>query len=263
MIDLHVHSKYSDGSNTIEEILRLADRLNLTQIAITDHNTLEGSILAHLKNPDKTIIGTELSVGYLDNLELHLLGYFPNYSDYKNVSFIIKQGELHKSISVTRMVENLNEQGYDIDINDLSEFASGTINRVHICRALMKKGYIESVAQGFSTLVGDHCPAYVPREYVPIEEAVEAIHNDGGIAVLAHPYNYKPIKDIPKLLDDTINLIDGVECFHPSASINNSLYLLDYVTKHNKRITGGSDYHGDNKPDISLNMMEVDDKYCI
>jgi len=263
MIDLHVHSKYSDGSNTIEEILKLAQRLKLDQIAITDHNTIEGSIIAHFQKPELTVIGTELSVGYDDNKELHLLGYFPNRSEFKNVSFVIKQGELNKSIAVAQMVENLNEQGYEITVKDLSEFASGTINRVHICRALMKKGYIESVKQGFNELIGDHCKAYVAREYVPIAEAAQAIHDDGGIAVLAHPYNYKNIKDIPKLLNDVDQYIDGIECFHPSATPENSLYLLDFAKSHNKKITGGSDYHGDNKPDISLNMMQVDNQYKI
>jgi len=263
MIDLHCHTKYSDGTSSIEEVIELAKQLGLKQLAVTDHNTIDGAVLAHWLAPELVLTGIELSVGYTNNEELHLLGFFPKPTPFNNVKFVIKQSEIRKNLATMEMVERLNEQGYQISTAELSEFAAGTINRVHICRALMKHGYIESVAEGFEKLIGDNCPAYVPREYVPIEEACEAVHNDGGIAILAHPYNYKNIKDIPTLLDYVIDMVDGVECFHPSATPENSLYLVDYVQKHNKRITGGSDYHGKNKPNIDLNMMQVDDKFMI
>ena len=263
MIDLHCHTTFSDGSKTIEEVIALAKRLKLTELAITDHNTLSGAIVAHQFEPELVLTGTELSVGYKDK-ELHLLSYFPQPGNFSSVNFVIKQGELNKSIALVQMVENLNAEGYKIDMHELSEFASGTINRVHICRALMKHGYISSVAEGFDNLIGNHCKAYVKRQYVPIEEAVKAVHDDGGIAVIAHPYNYK-MKDeeVLEMLDYVVDMVDGIECFHPSASKERSVFLKDYAEKHHKRITGGSDYHGDNKPDISLGMMNVDDSYRI
>lgn len=263
MIDLHCHSNYSDGTSSIEKIIDLAKSLNLKQLAITDHNTIDGAVIAHWLAPELVLTGIELSVGYKNNEELHLLGYFKNPTPFNNVKFIIKQSEVSKNLATMEMVERLNEQGYSISTTELSEFAAGTINRVHICRALMKHGYIESVNEGFEKLIGDHCPAYVAREYVPIIDACEAIHSDGGIAILAHPYNYKNINDIPALLDYVVDMVDGIECFHPSANKENSAYLLDYANRHNKRITGGSDYHGKNKPNIQLNMMEVEDKYII
>lgn len=262
MIDLHVHSTYSDGTKTIEEILALAKELKLTQIAITDHNILEGSIKASKIAGMDFVIGTELSVGYLGS-EVHLLGYFPHPSTYENVNYVIKLGEINKKLAINEMIENLNDGGYEISLSDVNEFAKGTINRVHICNALMKKGYISSVSEGFERVVGEHCPAYVAREYVPIEEAIKAIHDDNGIAILAHPYNYKNITDIQKLLDDNIDLVDGIECFHYTANKEQSAFLVDYVNKHHKRITGGSDFHGDNKPKVHLNMMQVDDNYKI
>jgi len=262
MIDLHMHSSYSDGSDSPEEIIKKAVDLNLTQIAITDHNTLKGSIYAKEISPIDCVVGTELSVGYQDE-ELHLLGYFPNESNYKNTKYVIKVGEINKKIALTEMIENLNEEGYEINLKELKEYANGIINRVHICRVLMKHGYISSVQEGFEKLIGDHCSAYVKREYIPLQEAAEAIHKDGGIAVLAHPYNYKKIKDIPTLLNDVIDYIDGIECIHYSASDKDSAYLIDYANKHSKIITGGSDYHGNNKPNVYMNMMQVDDKYKI
>jgi len=262
MVDLHIHSNYSDGTKTIEEIVKMASELHLSQIAITDHNTLKGAIAAKKISSIDLVIGTELSVGYL-NEELHLLGYFPNGSDYSNVNYVITLGEINKKLAITEMVERLNAQGYDISLTELNEFGKGVINRVHICNVLMKKGYISSVSEGFAKVVGDHCPAYVQREYVPIIDAINAIHKDGGIAVLAHPYNYNGVKDIPRLLNDVKDYVDGIECFHYSATVEQSNYLVDYALKHHLRITGGSDFHGDNKPNITLNMMKVDDSYRI
>ena len=264
MIDLHIHSTYSDGTDTIEEIIKEAKLQNLSQIAITDHNTIFGSTKANIMEPNLAIVGIELSVGYKDE-ELHLLGYFPNGSPtiYKNINYIIKLGEINKNLAVTEMIERLNNQGYDISVNELAQFSSGTINRVHICRALMKHGYIKSVSEGFDTLIGDHCPAYVAREYVSIVEASQAIHDDGGIAVIAHPYNYKKIKDIPQLLGDIKDMIDGIECFHYTAKPQDSVYLINYAKENGKIITGGSDYHGKNKNNVFLNMMKVSDQYSI
>ena len=257
-----MHSIYSDGTCSIEEILVKAKILGLDQISITDHNILTGSIEASKIADIDFVVGTELSVGY-NGAEVHLLGYFPNGSNYKNVEFIINAGEAYKRIAIMEMIENLNEMGYDIKVTELAEFTKGVINRVHICKALMKHGYIESVQEGFEKLVGDHCEAYVERKTVTISEACEAIHKDGGIAVIAHPYEYDNVGDLDEFLEDIMPIVDGIECFHPSANEENSKHLVEVASKYNKLITGGSDFHGDNKPNISMNMMKVDSKYII
>lgn len=262
MIDLHIHSNYSDGTCTIEEILAKAKSLNLSQISITDHNTLEGSIAANKIADIDFIIGSELSVDYKGN-ELHLLSFFPNGSDYKNVQFIINESEAYKKIAILEMIENLNKMGYEIQINELKEFTKGVMNRVHICKALMKHGYINSVSEGFEKLIGDHCEAYVERKVISIKEACAAVHKDGGIAIIAHPYEYTEFVNVDELIEDIHPLIDGIECFHPSASSNDSMHLLELANKYNLKVTGGSDFHGNNKPNINLNMMQVDDKYKI
>lgn len=261
MIDLHMHSTYSDGTSSVEEIVEEAKNLGLKQIAITDHNIIKGSIEASKISEVDFIIGTELSVDYKGK-EVHLLGYFPNGSNYKNINFIINMGETYKKIAIMEMIENLNQMGIDIDILELSKYAKGIINRVHICNVLIEKGYINSVAEGFEKYVGDNCPAYVQRKTPSIQEAVEAVHNDGGIAVIAHPYEYYDNdEEIEKFLKDIINEIDGIECFHPSATSDNSKFLVSIASSYNKLITGGSDYHGKNKPEICIDIMNVDEKY--
>ena len=263
MIDLHIHSEYSDGTCSIEEILAKAKSLGLNQISITDHNTLQGSLLASKIANINFVIGTELSVDY-NGTEVHLLSYFPNGSltDYKNVNFIIKTGEAYKKLALMEMVENLNEMGYDIKINELSEFTKGVINRVHICKVLMKHGYISSVQEGFEKLIGDDCPAYVERKTVTIKEATDAVHQDGGIAIIAHPYEYDSL-DKDDFIEKIHNDIDGIECLHPSANKEESEHLIQLAHKYNLKVTGGSDFHGDNKPNIKLGMMNVPDNCLI
>ena len=262
MIDLHIHSVYSDGTCTIKEIIDKAKKLGLKQISITDHNILEGSIEASKIAGIDFIVGTELSLDYKGH-EVHLLAYFPNESDYKNVQFIINEGEAYKKIAIMEMIEKLNEMGIDLKITELTKYAKGIINRVHICMALKEKGYIQTINEGFEKYVGDNCPAYVERKTVPLFEAIEAIHNDNGIAVIAHPYEYHDIGSIDSFLNDIIDEIDGIECFHPSANFSESKHLIEIAEKNNKLITGGSDFHGDNKPDIVIDMMDVDEKYTI
>lgn len=262
MIDLHMHSVYSDGTCTVNEIINIAKELGLKQIAITDHNILTGSIEASKICDIDYVVGTELSVDY-NGSEVHLLGYFPNGSDYKNVQFVINEGETYKKIAIMEMIENLNEQGIDIEVTDLSKYAKGIINRVHICMAMKDRGYISSISEGFEKYVGEHCKAYVERKTVPLFEAVDAIHRDGGIAVIAHPYEYDNVGPIDGFLNNIIEKIDGIECFHPSATTDRSKHLVEIAEKNNKLITGGSDFHGDNKPDIVIDMMGVDEKYKI
>ena len=262
MIDLHIHSIYSDGTCSVEEIISKAKDLHLTQIAITDHNNLEGSILAHQSGEIDSVIGTELTTGY-GKAEIHLLAYFPDGSAFKNVHFILKEAKVRKKIATVETLENLNAAGINISVGELSEFTSGTINRVHICKAMMKHGYIRSVQEGFEKYVGDNCPAYVPSEHIHLEEAIEAVHDDGGIAVIAHPFEYVDDLDVFEFLNAVEKSIDGIECYHPSASPQQSEQLAEFAGNHHLRITGGSDFHGGNKPDISLGMMNVKDCFRI
>lgn len=262
MIDLHIHSVYSDGTYSIQEIIEKAKSIGLSQIAITDHNILDGSVLASTISDIDFIVGTELSVGYKGH-EIHLLAYFPKVSDYKNTKFVINEGEAYKKVAILELIENLNEMGIDIKITDLTKYSKGIINRVHVCMAMKEKGYISSIDEGFSKYVGEDCPAFVKRRTVSLDEAIEAIHNDGGLAIVAHPYEYDDLDSIDDFLLEKIDIIDGIECFHPSASLEQSNHLIDISNQYNKLITGGSDFHGDNKPEISLGMMNVEDIYKI
>lgn len=260
VIDLHIHSNYSDGTCSVEEILEIAKSLGLKQIAITDHNILNGSIKASEIADIDFVIGSELTVDY-NGTEVHLLAYFPYPSDYKNTQFIINSGQINKKIAIMETIENLNAMGFDLDILEVSKYAKGIVNRVHICMAMKDKGYISSISEGFEKYVGDDCEAYVKSKRTSLFEAIEAVHRDGGLAVVAHPYEYDV--NIDQFFNEIIGKIDGIECFHPSANASQSKHLVDIAERYNKIITGGSDFHGDNKPDIVIDMMSVDEKYRI
>ncbi|MCD8028049.1 MAG: PHP domain-containing protein [Erysipelotrichaceae bacterium] len=268
MIDLHCHSTYSDGTCTPLEILELAQKLKLRQLAITDHNGIDGALTARniIKGNGldmNFVIGCELSVDY-HNREVHLLGYFNmKQDDFDSLLEFIEDGQKEKLRSQLVMIEKLNNAGFDISYQEIKEmFPHTVINRVHMCKVLMSKGYFNSVNEGFEKYLGDDRPCYESKKCGTLKKAVEAIHNSHGKAVLAHPFLYVD-RDIEEYLSDVLGVLDGIECFHPSVNYNQSLELLDICQSYQLISTGGSDFHGDNKPKIQLGCQNVDDKYMI
>ena len=153
MIDLHIHSTYSDGTNTPLEILQIAEDIKLTQIAITDHNCINGALEA-LKYIDNYtfdfIIGCELTCMY-KNKEVHLLGYFnKDNKNFEKLHSFIKTSEENKVFAQQKMIERLQSYGFKITLEELNErFENTVINRVHIARILHEKGYVTSVNEAF------------------------------------------------------------------------------------------------------------------
>lgn len=268
MIDLHCHSTYSDGTYTPEAILELAKQLDLHQIAITDHNGIEGALKAREIIYEKGIdinfvIGCELSVDYHHH-EVHLLGYFNiKQDDFDSLLTFIKEGQKEKLRSQLVMIEKLNNMGLSITYEEVKDmFPHTVINRVHMCKVLMKRGYINSVNEGFDKYLGEGKPCYESKKCGSLQKGIEAIHSSYGKAVLAHPFQYIN-HHMEDYLSDAIMLLDGIECFHPSANNKQSLELLDICKKYHLISTGGSDFHGDNKPHIQLGCQNVDDQYMI
>ncbi|MCD7894458.1 MAG: PHP domain-containing protein [Erysipelotrichaceae bacterium] len=268
MIDLHCHSTYSDGTCTPLEILELAQQLDLHQLAITDHNGINGALNAKKiiqeKNLDiNFVIGCELSVDYY-NREVHLLGYFNIQQDhFDSLLEFIEEGRKEKLRSQLVMIEKLNHMGLSMSYEEIKDmFPNTVINRVHMCKVLMDKGYISSVNEGFDKYLGEGKPCYESKKCGSLEKAVEAIHHENGKAVLAHPFQYVD-KDMEVYLSDALSLLDGIECFHPSANHQQSLELLDICQRYHLISTGGSDFHGDNKPNIQLGCQNVKDQYII
>lgn len=259
-VDLHVHSTASDGTMTPSQVVELAVSKNLTAIALTDHDTIDGveeaiQTAALFNNSIEIISGIELSVAYKEK-DIHILGLFV---DHKNNEFILELEKArkkrdHRNI---KMVENLANAGIDITIDKLKAMAADSVlTRAHFGKYLMAKGYVKSIKDAFDIYLGDDSPYYVQREYLSPKEGIELIHKAGGLAILAHPLIYKySLKEVEILVDYLYDCnIDGIEIIHSSNTGLDEGHLRRFANKHNLLYSGGSDFHGDNKPNLSIGI---------
>lgn len=267
MIDLHIHSTFSDGTDTPEQILRQATDIGLKQISITDHNSIYGSLdaLKYIKNYDiEFVVGCELSCSY-NGKEVHLLGYFsPHNNSYDSLYEFIQQGENTKKDSQLKMIEKLNQYGFDISYDEIKNaFPNTIINRVHLSRILVDKGYVQSVKNAFDQYLGEGKPCYVERQCAHLLEGINVIHQCHGIAILAHPWQYVH-ENMEEFLQEALKSeLDGIEVIHSDHSTSQQNELKFICQKYKKLMTGGSDYHGTVKPHIPLGNANVPDEYMI
>lgn len=255
-IDLHVHSNASDGTLSPTEVVTHGQKCGLSAIALTDHDTVAGiteAIIASEHTSLEVIPGIELSCNYL-NTELHILGFFV---DHKDELLINKLSELKKKrySRNEQLLERFNAAGFDITMERLFAGNKNTvITRAHFARALYEQGYVKSKGDAFKKYLDSGCPFYIPKPKVSPDDAISIIKSAKGIPVLAHPLLYKlGYNQISKLLSElTPYGLRGMEVYHSSNNIFESAKLKEIAQHNNLLITGGSDFHGSNKPDIEL-----------
>lgn len=274
--DLHLHSYYSDGSNSPAELFQLAMGRNLKSIALTDHDTIDGikSLLdvyqkigmIGLEVP-LVIPGVEISTRYVpdkskeDWLEVHLIAYFPN-GGYEVMRDFLDEQRLARERRNEQICERLQTLGYKISQQDLEKrFASGVLGRPHIARLLVEKDYFLNVSTVFDKLLARGKPGYVPRELPETEDTIRLILEKEGIPVLSHPYLYgwedqeELSKHLQRLQDAGLL---GVELLHGETPLAYSEILSDVIRELNLLPTGGSDYHGTTKPEVKLFHEDTD-----
>lgn len=255
-VDLHVHSNASDGTLTPSEVVHLALQKNLAAIALSDHDTVKGvpeAISAAEGTTLEVVPATELSC-YYRNVEIHVLGLFV---DYRDADFQSKLEELEQE----RMQRNLDMialfQRDNISIT-LEELQAGNprsvITRAHFARVLVEKGYCKDKNAAFDRYVGVGCPYYLPKPQITPELSLPLITKAGGIPILAHPMLYKlGYRQVEELIQHLIPLgLKGIEAYHSSNNISQSDKLRSLALKYHLVVSGGSDFHGANKPDIEL-----------
>jgi predicted metal-dependent phosphoesterase TrpH len=253
LVDLHVHSTASDGKNQPAELIAKAAELGLKVISLTDHDSVEGivpAIMAVKDYPDLTFIpGVEISTDLPDG-EAHILGYF---IDYKNPEF---QKELEKFRDSRtgrgrRMVEKLNGLGINIDWARVQAIAGdGAIGRPHVAQAMLEKGYIKTFEEAFDKYIGHGGPAYVEREKMTPQEAVQLILSAGGIPVLAHPFTVKEPEAMVKSLKK-VGLM-GIEAYYKDNTADTTQATLKLAQKYGLIATGGTDYHGISDSEVMI-----------
>lgn len=275
MIDLHVHSTRSDGTYTPTELVDYAIEKGLTAFALTDHDTIDGleealsyadklkeqgctgtascSSTAPTPQVPEIIPGIELSTEY-QGRDVHILGL---YIDYRNGQFLQKLQEFVDS-RITRnekMCRLLQEHGISISYETLlAEFPDAVITRAHYARYLISRGYVKSIQEAFDRYVGDHAACYVPREKVTPVQAVELILDAGGIPILAHPILYRMSNAHLEQL--TAELTEaglmGIEAIYSTYKPAEERQIRALASKYGLRLSGGSDFHGSNKPGLDL-----------
>jgi hypothetical protein len=264
--DLHIHTTFSDGSNKPEEIVDMANKNNITTIAISDHDTLDGinPALEHARDKDIEVIPAIEFSTFEGKAEIHILGYF---IDHENELLREKVKKIFDSrkIRAQKMVELLNKQNVNITYEEVKDMASDDyIGRPHIAKLMVKRGYINEMKDAFTDqYIGNGGKAYVEKYKLSPKEAIDLILKAGGIPVLAHPVfiNHGEAmdkEDIKALKDDGLL---GIEVYHSKHHEKTKKTYKKIALELDLLITGGSDFHGDNSPGVHIGDIRLPDSY--
>lgn len=258
MVDLHVHSTRSDGTLSPTQLVDYAKGKGLSAFALTDHDTVDGldeaiSYAASLPDGPRVIPGIEFSTEY-EGRDIHMVGLFIDYhnSDFeKYLQTFIDSRTLRNQ----KMCALLQEAGMIITYEKLlEEFPNSVITRAHYGKYMLKHGYVKSIAEAFDRYVGDNCPYYVPREKVTPMQAIELILKAGGVPILAHPILYHMSEQRLDALTAQLKAVGlkGIEAIYSTYNSREERQIRELAKKHSLLISGGSDFHGSNKPGLDL-----------
>ncbi len=257
-IDLHVHSCFSDGTCTPGQLIRLAGAKGLSAIALTDHDTVAGipeAISAASGSGIELVPGIEMSCLYYEK-DIHIVGLL---IDYKNPSLLrsIHHYQDNREKRNEIMAEKLTEGGFSVTVPELKQqFPGATLTRAHFARFFVDKGVWNNKNEAFDRYIGEGCPYYVEKAYVSPDEAIDVIHKAGGAAILAHPLLYHMTDQELEIMVTHLKTfgLDGIETMYSTYSEAQQLSMLHLAAAHHLLKSGGSDFHGANKPDISLGV---------
>lgn len=255
-IDLHAHTTFSDGTFTPTELILEAKKKNISAVAITDHDTVNGldeGYIAAEKNNIELITGIEFSC-FINNMDIHILGYMFDYRSkiLKDSLVDIASSRVERN---KKMLKKLNDVGIDISYEDLlCETNGNSITRSQFADAILKKGYVSSKNQAFKKYLCEGCKTYVKRDDMPPSDSVSLIEKIGGIPVLAHPLRYNlTFEEIDRLVKKLIPYgLQGIETIYPKLSKKDIEEIENIAKNNNLIITGGSDFHGNAKPNLEL-----------
>ncbi len=258
IIDLHVHSNASDGTFTPTELISEAKRAGLSAFALTDHDTTAGipeAVRAAEACGMELIPGVELSTEY-EGVEIHVLGL---YIDIENAVLQKQMADFRQSRDNRNvvMLEKLRAEGFDITQEALEAcFPDAVITRAHIARYLLEKGYIPDMKTAFTKYIGDRGRCYVGRPKITPTDAVDYIMAAGGTAILAHPVTYSiSYVQLQRMLHEMkAHGLSGMEAIYSENTAADEMVMKRIAREEGLLISGGSDFHGTNKPDIRLGV---------
>lgn len=254
--DLHTHSVFSDGTDTPAQLLARAEEKGLCAIALTDHNTVSGLpafLEAAKASSVRAIPGAEFSADY-NGVELHILGLFLKPERFDEVTAMTREYHRRKEQSNMDLVQKLNEAGYVVDYEKIKAATpEGQVNRALIAAELLRLGYTESVKEAFRKLLKPECGYYVlPRRETPFE-TIRFIKSVGAVAVLAHPFLNLGEQELREFLKQAVPCgLDGMETMYSTYDEETEELSEKIAAEYGLLSSGGSDYHGKNKPHIEL-----------
>ncbi len=252
-IDLHTHTRCSDGILSPTELVHEAAKNGLSAMAITDHDTIAGVEEAQLAGEElsiEIIAGLEISA-QSDKGVLHMLGYFVDL-ECEELKSGLQDYVNARNIRNPKIINLLKQLGYHLDMEEIASLSNGeVINRPHIAQAMVNRGYVHSTQEAFDRFLKNDGMAYVPKEIYSVSKAVDLIHRAGGLAVLAHPALLN-VGALHRIGDEIRRLhhlssFDGIEAYHGDCIREHSQYYADIADELGLFITGGSDFHGDSK----------------
>lgn len=254
--DLHTHSVFSDGTYTPAQLLEEAESRNLSAIALTDHNTVAGLpdfLTAAKGKAVEAIPGVEFSTDY-EGTELHILALYLKQEYFSQVTELMAQYHRRKEQSNIDLVEKLNQAGYQISYDKIkSSTPEGQVNRALIAAELTEKGYTASVKEAFEQLLRQKCGYYTPPQRFTPEEMLGIIRDLGAVSVLAHPYLNLKEEQLYQFLSQAKSWgLQGMEVHYSTYDEATTRAATAMADKFDLLYSGGSDFHGRNKPDIQM-----------
>lgn len=254
--DLHVHSIYSDGTWTPTELIREARRIGLSALALTDHNTVAGVpefLRAARGGQVEAIPGIEFSTDYR-GMDLHIVALYVPEAAFPAVEALMEEGKREKERSNLRLIENLARAGYDLDYEAIrSQTPGGQVNRAHIAAAMVEKGWVSTIPQAFAEFLDPGCGYYIPSRRPDTFEILDFIRSIGAVSVLAHPFLKLDEAGVRTFLDRAVEHgLDAMETVYVSFDRQTTALAMDLAREYGLLMSGGSDFHADNKPGIFI-----------
>ncbi len=248
LVDFHMHSIYSDGVKSPEELLRHALDCNLSMMALTDHDEIDGikaqRTAQEQLDPEKTIKiinGCEFSADYKDK-SIHILGYRFDETN-KELRDFIEYFKSKREERIDEIIRRCNNAGYFISKDELLKkfFKTQAYGRPHIGQLLIDGGYAKDINDVFKDILRKDSPCYVPKVKIEVPYIIDIIHKAGGLAVMAHP---KLVTSDEYVVEMLAYDFDGMEVYHTKHNDDDVKRYKALAKEHNLFITGGSDYHG-------------------
>lgn len=254
--DLHMHSTFSDGTMSPSELVALAEKTGLSAIALTDHNTVLG--LKDFMEAGKTssvitIPGCEFTTEY-HGKEIHIVGLYLKEAVWEEVEDYFLQLKRSKRESNQLLISNLRSAGYEISFDEASSCTQASeFNRAHVANLLKQKGYIQTVDEAFETILKEGNGYYTPPKRLDVFQTIKFIKSINAVAVLAHPFLNLTEKELLLFLPDAKNSgLDAMETRYSDYDEETTEKAKRMADKYELLESGGSDFHGEIKPLISM-----------